>query len=356
MDILRDILFLPPVLTLVALIAVLLVRRERSLDDTYIYGALFAGAVAFFYLGRLTAGRFGILSDLATVAGDATCGWSWLLSRALFRPKAMRASPWPLILVLVLAGAGAIVHFASHAAEPFAHIIGNIEGLASSTVLLVALSEPFRGLRADMPPLERRFRLVFSGGYASLVAICVLWVSGAPAGSVTEHWGEVIKVTCAMAALMGAVTAIWYRRRHPFSDGTTVKPRVAIPEETELGARILKLVRDDAAYARANLKVADLASRLNAAEYKVTRCITGALGFRNFNQMVNHFRVEEAGRALADPASDHLPVLTIALDCGFGSIGPFNRAFKAQFGDTPTAYREARRGLVRRSEMVSLPR
>jgi AraC-like DNA-binding protein len=32
-------------------------------------------------------------------------------------------------------------------------------------------------------------------------------------------------------------------------------------------------------------------------------------------------------------------VLTLALDCGYASIGPFNRAFKARFGVTPTQYR-----------------
>jgi AraC-like DNA-binding protein len=32
-------------------------------------------------------------------------------------------------------------------------------------------------------------------------------------------------------------------------------------------------------------------------------------------------------------------VLTIALEAGFGSLGAFNRAFKAQLGVTPTEYR-----------------
>ena len=40
--------------------------------------------------------------------------------------------------------------------------------------------------------------------------------------------------------------------------------------------------------------------------------------------------------------SAHLPVLTIALDCGYGSIGPFNRAFKARYGITPGQFRNQR--------------
>jgi AraC-like DNA-binding protein len=44
--------------------------------------------------------------------------------------------------------------------------------------------------------------------------------------------------------------------------------------------------------------------------------------------------------ALADPGQADVAILTIALDTGFQSIGPFNRAFKAQTGMTPTAYRK----------------
>ena len=39
-----------------------------------------------------------------------------------------------------------------------------------------------------------------------------------------------------------------------------------------------------------------------------------------------------------------IPVLTIALDSGFQSLGPFNRAFKADTGMTPTEYRKAAEG------------
>ncbi|MEL6213465.1 MAG: AraC family transcriptional regulator, partial [Pseudomonadota bacterium] len=41
----------------------------------------------------------------------------------------------------------------------------------------------------------------------------------------------------------------------------------------------------------------------------------------------------------ADPARARTPVLTIAMDAGFSSLAPFNRAFKNEIGKTPTAYR-----------------
>jgi AraC-like DNA-binding protein len=42
---------------------------------------------------------------------------------------------------------------------------------------------------------------------------------------------------------------------------------------------------------------------------------------------------------LADPSQKGVPVLTIAMDAGFPSIGPFTRAFNARAGMTPTEFR-----------------
>jgi AraC-like DNA-binding protein len=36
-------------------------------------------------------------------------------------------------------------------------------------------------------------------------------------------------------------------------------------------------------------------------------------------------------------------VLDIALDCGFGDVSNFNRAFRAEFGVSPRAWRSAAR-------------
>jgi AraC-like DNA-binding protein len=43
--------------------------------------------------------------------------------------------------------------------------------------------------------------------------------------------------------------------------------------------------------------------------------------------------------ALSDPTQKEVPILTIALDAGFGSLGPFNRAFREAEGITPSAFR-----------------
>jgi AraC-like DNA-binding protein len=111
------------------------------------------------------------------------------------------------------------------------------------------------------------------------------------------------------------------------------------PEDERVAQALQRLMEDAQVYREEGLSVATLAARLRVPEYRLRRVINQRLGHRNFNAYVNGLRLEQACKALADPALRHLPVLSIALDAGFQSIGPFNRAFKAATGVTPTDYR-----------------
>ena len=93
------------------------------------------------------------------------------------------------------------------------------------------------------------------------------------------------------------------------------------------------------AYRSEDLSLASLASRLAVPEYRLRRLINQRLGHRNFSANVNGWRLAEAQAALADPAQREMPVLSIALEAGLQSIGPFNRAFKTATGCTPSEFR-----------------
>ena len=117
------------------------------------------------------------------------------------------------------------------------------------------------------------------------------------------------------------------------------------PDETErrLAVALQRLMADERAYRSEDLSLASLAAQLAVPDYRLRRLINQRLGHRNFNVFVNGFRLAEARAALADPAKTDRPVLSIALDAGFQSIGPFNRAFKADTGRTPTEFRRENR-------------
>lgn len=110
-------------------------------------------------------------------------------------------------------------------------------------------------------------------------------------------------------------------------------------EATALQEKLEHYISYERAYRDEGLTISRLASALNEQEYKLRRLINGRLGYRNFSSFLNHYRLIEVREALSDPAQAEVPILTIALDSGFGSLAPFNRAFRQSEGMTPTEYR-----------------
>ena len=103
--------------------------------------------------------------------------------------------------------------------------------------------------------------------------------------------------------------------------------------------RLERLMSEERVYRREGLAIGGLAAMLSLPEYRLRQVINEGLGYRNFNAFLNRYRIDEAKAALADPSQKDVPVLTVAMDAGFQSIGPFNRAFKAETGVTPTEFR-----------------
>jgi AraC-like DNA-binding protein len=120
-------------------------------------------------------------------------------------------------------------------------------------------------------------------------------------------------------------------------------PDAAAVDE-QLHTALTRWINHDKGYRAPGLTISALAEKLGTQEYRLRRLINGKLGHRNFNDFVNGYRLAEARLRLADPEAARTPVLTIALDAGFQSIGPFNRAFKEENGMTPMEFRRAQLG------------
>jgi len=87
------------------------------------------------------------------------------------------------------------------------------------------------------------------------------------------------------------------------------------------------------------LTIGSLAGKLAVPEHRLRRAINQGLGHRNFSSFINRARVEAAASVLNDPTKMNTTVLEIAYDVGFSSVGPFNRAFRAEYGKSPTQFR-----------------
>lgn len=157
---------------------------------------------------------------------------------------------------------------------------------------------------------------------------------------------DAVETLALFAVTITAGLCVRFRRRRPLASGREQAASArrqgstrVDPEIQQLGARLDAMVQTEALFFNADLKVADLARKLQTPEYKITRAATGALEAANFNQYINRFRVDFARDLMAkDPARS---ILSVAFDSGFASLGPFNRAFKAITGQTPRAYRAA---------------
>ena len=143
--------------------------------------------------------------------------------------------------------------------------------------------------------------------------------------------GALISLPVAASVMQAAPS-----RRPPNGNG---QPDRAGQEDTRLLAALRRLMEEDKAYREEGLSIGSLASKLGIPEYGLRRLINQRLGYRNFNAFLNFYRLDDVMAALADPSQEVVPILTIALDAGFQSLGPFNRAFKTQTGMTPSEFR-----------------
>jgi AraC-like DNA-binding protein len=64
---------------------------------------------------------------------------------------------------------------------------------------------------------------------------------------------------------------------------------------------------------------------------------------KNFYDLVNGYRVEEAKRLLLDPKSFNYTILSVGFEAGFNSKTTFNTVFKKFTGLSPTEFRDKKK-------------
>ncbi len=100
---------------------------------------------------------------------------------------------------------------------------------------------------------------------------------------------------------------------------------------------ILQQVAAEKAYEDPELTLTQLARMLKSNATIVSKVINQ--GFQlNFNDFINHHRVEAVKQKLQAGEQQNQTLLGIALDCGFNSKATFNRAFKKHTGLSPKEY------------------
>jgi AraC-like DNA-binding protein len=253
--------------------------------------------------------------------------------------------PWPAgVLAVVLVAAGLMPP------APGAAVVQKVlaAGFVGAALWRLALSS------ADDLVAARRSLRVWLLGYVGTHGLAVLSVELWLMNTAAPTWLDAVNLGA--IGLAQAVTLAFTVRPHGQAldilfgarslRSIEVTPTPVMPDskaEDVWLERLQLLMTTENAYRDPELSVGGLADRLRLPEYKLRDLINKRLGYRNFSAFVNEHRVREVAQKLEDPAFDGRPILSLALDAGFGSIGPFNRAFRDRHGVTPSAYRAAGR-------------
>ncbi|MEM9332446.1 MAG: helix-turn-helix domain-containing protein [Pseudomonadota bacterium] len=116
-------------------------------------------------------------------------------------------------------------------------------------------------------------------------------------------------------------------------------PENLSPAELSLLTRLQASMEEDV-WRQEGLTIRKLAEALSAPEHRLRKVINQGMGYRNFAHFVNEHRIGAACEVLADPIKADIPIISIAYDVGYASLGPFNRAFREIVGESPTEFRK----------------
>jgi AraC-like DNA-binding protein len=223
-------------------------------------------------------------------------------------------------------------------------VFGPLPIAMQATFALLALYWAARGWPADLDESRRVLRglfLIAVGGLQFGVGVTELFLVDAPY-ALRAPYDNVLTLVVAVGYVTVALTVLRFdtrvlerlvERAVPAAD-----PEVDRRHEHDFAA-LTRALEEEQVYLTHGLSIAELAKRLAIPEYRLRALINKRLGYRNFNALLHEYRLRDACERLVDPATAHLPILTIALDVGYQSIAPFNQAFREALGCTPSAYR-----------------
>jgi AraC-like DNA-binding protein len=267
----------------------------------------------------------------------------WAFARAVFE------SPWPNPWVSTLCLTFLIVAWGVFVTDD---LLGTawVENTAlvmrfvSLTVVLHALWLTARGLPDDLLEQRRKIRVYFILIVAAQIIIVLLaeLALGTNAAPAWLSLGNVIIIallTAGFAVSMLQLNPEFFAAEPDVTSINRARRAATSDPATDIQRKKLLDLMDTGFHQETGLTIRLLAEKLDIPEHQLRRLINGQLGFRNFSAFLNQYRIAAAKIQLGDPERVRIPVLTIALELGYASLGPFNRAFKALTDMTPTEHR-----------------
>ena len=115
---------------------------------------------------------------------------------------------------------------------------------------------------------------------------------------------------------------------------STLKPDIA---EKQL-AELFNAMETEKLFLQKDITLQSLADQLKMPAHHLSQIINEKLN-KNFFDLINHYRVEEAGTLLKDASYNHYSLEAIGNEAGFKAKSTFNTVFKKFTQMTPSEYR-----------------
>ena len=280
------------------------------------------------------------------IIGTGAIGLFWLFVAAVFDDKP-KLHPGMLAAVAALLVVDFTANFPGAPANLWLGVLANLMRIAMA---LAALAIIVRGWKGDLVEPRRALRgpllAVISAYMVATRSLAILDALGMAPG-----WYLV--TNAAILFLIASVASfVFLESRGELFDAAPIRADVRAPSrratpdthcrdramQADL-VRVQTVMETQEVWREEGLTIASLSVRVNVPEAHLRRLINDQLGYRNFPSFVNAHRIAAAKARLSNPEKARVPVSAIAFDLGFGSLGPFNRAFKEETGVSPSEWR-----------------
>ncbi|MCB0587829.1 MAG: helix-turn-helix transcriptional regulator [Phaeodactylibacter sp.] len=112
-------------------------------------------------------------------------------------------------------------------------------------------------------------------------------------------------------------------------------PAVEVP--LQMVERLTRFMEQEKPFLDQEIKIGNLADALDIPKHELSRVINHGFG-KNFFDFINSYRVREFINLRQDHRNEHLNILELAYQSGFNSKSAFNRSFRKEAGQSPSAY------------------
>jgi len=250
-------------------------------------------------------------------------------------------------------------------AGPF-HWILWIPYLISLLCVLAAFLVAIKDWSTDLVDKRRELRRILVFGFSPLIiialtlhALAIIYPIHAP--ELNSAIASIYGFSAFILLLIGGyLEPVWYGKyesnplythlppstckgtdenRADFEKAVTQEARSKIPNQyTEELQALNDAMEKQKYYRQAGITISQLAVITDQPEYRLRKAINQGLGFRNFKNFLNQYRILDAANQIKQKDQTK-SILDISIDAGFNGLSTFNRAFKDHFGETPTEFR-----------------